>query len=237
MDEQERLSRDYSNLKVKYDRLKGKFNQQVKHSSDLFFKLKETEQLLEQNKKEGGIKALQEKLKAKGLAQSEWHQDIYDAASEMIANGDAKRFNVTNKLKEMFPAIENDIEDMRKVLQTIGTQGELRQGAENLLASEFISDDVKEKIAEFSEYKPETFKELGLKADAIIDFYIGEYGLKEGMDKLYSDLKGGDFANSTEEVVLQQSLIGMYNKLAASTVDANIKKEAIDKLFKDLETE
>ena len=148
----------------------------------------------------------------------------------MIANKDAKRYNVTDKLKKLYPEIENDIEDMRRVLQEIGVEKKnLRGGAENLLANPNISDEAKEKILNFSEYKPETFKELGLKADAIIDFYIGENGLKDGMDKLYADLKGGDFANSTEEVVLQQSLIGMYNKLAASKVDANTKKQALER--------
>jgi len=183
---------------------------------------------LESNKKAGGLKSLADKLKEKGLGQSEFAQDIWDAASELIANKKAKRYNVTDVLKEMFPAIENDIEGMRKVLQTIGTKGELRQGAENILANPTISDEVKEKVAKMSEYTPETLKQVGLSTNEVIDYYIGEYGEMAGLEKIKSLLDKGEFDGYTEKVAIQQSLIGMYNKLAKFGATEQIRKEALN---------
>jgi hypothetical protein len=183
---------------------------------------------LESNKKAGGLKSLADKLKEKGLGQSEFAQDIWDAASELIADKKAKRYNVTNMLKEMFPAIENDIEEMRKVLQTIGTKGELRQGAENILANPTISDEVKEKVAKMSEYTPESLKQVGLSTNEVIDYYIGEYGEVAGLEKIKSLLDKGEFDGYTEKVAIQQSLIGMYNKLAKFGATEQIRKEALN---------
>ena len=183
---------------------------------------------LEGNRKAGGLKSLADKLKEKGLGQSEFAQDIWDAASELIANGKAKRYNVTDAMKEMFPAIEGDIENMRKVLQTIGTTGELRQGAENILANPNISDEVKEKVAKMSEYTPEKLKQVGLSTNEVIDYYIGEYGEVSGLEKIKSLLDKGEFDGYTEKVAIQQSLIGMYNKLAKFGATEQIRKEALN---------
>jgi hypothetical protein len=183
---------------------------------------------LEGNKKAGGLKSLADKLKEKGLGQSEFAQDIWDAASELIANGKAKRYNVTDVMKEMFPAIEGDIEGMRKVLQTIGTKGELRQGAESILANPTISDEIKEKVAKMSEYTPETLKKVGLSTNEVIDYYIGEYGEVAGLEKIKSLLDKGEFDGYTEKVAIQQSLIGMYNKLAKFGATEQIRKEALN---------
>ena len=183
---------------------------------------------LEGNKKAGGLKSLADKLKEKGLGQSEFAQDIWDAASELIANKKAKRYNVTDVMKEMFPAIEGDIEGMRKVLQTIGTKGELRQGAESILANPTISDEVKERVAKMSEYTPETLKKVGLSTNEVIDYYIGEYGEVAGLEKIKSLLDKGEFDGYTEKVAIQQSLIGMYNKLAKFGATEQIRKEALN---------
>ena len=183
---------------------------------------------LEKNKKQGGLKSLADKLKEKGLGQSEYAQDIWDAASELIADKKAKRYNVTDMLKEMFPAIENDIEEMRKVLQTIGTKGDLRQGAENILANPTILDEVKERVSKLSEYTPETLKQVGLSTAEVLDYYIGEYGEVLGLEKIKSLLDKGEFDGYTEKVAIQQSLIGMYNKLAKFGATEQIRKEALN---------
>jgi hypothetical protein len=128
----------------------------------------------------------------------------------------------------MFPAIENDIEGMRKVLQTIGTKGELRQGAENILANPTILDEVKEKVAKMSEYTPETLKQVGLSTNEVIDYYIGEYGEMAGLEKIKSLLDKGEFDGYTEKVAIQQSLIGMYNRLAKFGATEQIRKEALN---------
>lgn len=158
-----------------------------------------------------------------GQLSDDFVQDMYNAASIIVKDGEATRWNVTNKLQELMPHLKSEIEQLRKVLQEVGTKGNLRGGVENLLANPYITDEIKEKIAKLSEYTPESMAKVGLNAEQILSYYIGEADNNDivGMQTVAKLLAEGKFNGFTEKVSLRQLLIANYNQLAKITKDEN----------------
>jgi len=187
---------------------------------------------LEKNKSKVKIQDILDKYKPKeGLGQmaDEFAQDMYNLATELIKDGQAQRYNVTDKLQELMPHLKNDIEPLRKVLQQVGTKGNLRQGVENLLANPNILPEVKEKIQKLGEYTPEKMASVGLNAEQILSFYSAEKGNDiDGMAEVAALLDKKVFDNTTEKVALRQLLIANYNQLAKIAKDKESKERYVN---------
>ena len=158
-----------------------------------------------------------------GQLSDDFVQDMYNAAAIIVKDGEATRWNVTNKLQELMPHLKSEIEQLRKVLQEVGTKGNLRGGVENLLANPYITDEIKDKIEKLSEYTPESMAKVGLNAEQILSYYIGEAENNDivGMQNVAKLLAEGKFDGFTEKVALRQLLIANYNQLAKITKDEN----------------
>ena len=187
---------------------------------------------LEKNKSKVKIQDILDKYKPKeGLGQisDEFTQDMYNLATELIKDGQAQRYNVTDKLQELMPHLKNDIEHLRKVLQRAGEQGKGRNSIENLLANPNILPEVKEKIQKLGEYTPEKMASVGLNAEQILSFYSAEKGNDiDGMAEVAALLDKKVFDNTTEKVALRQLLIANYNQLAKIAKDKESKERYVN---------